>query len=65
MTLAPLVRFAAARCGLVPGHQFHVLRNHSVGNKSRVAASGPRFAIVMRMKHSSGDDFAYSTKTSK
>ena len=59
-----------ARRGLVPydspsrPHD-HVLRNHKVGKTRRAAACGPRFAIAMRIRMSSGLPFAYSTVTSK
>ena len=49
--------------GIGPHDQ--VLRNQSVGNKCNVAFSGPRFAIVRRIRMSSSEAFAYSAKTSK
>src|SRR5262245_42648315 len=43
----------------------HVLRNHSVGRRCTIAASGPRFHTLIRIKISSGVAFAYSMKISK
>ena len=55
----------ARRGRLLPWSQAHVFLNHSVGSTWIGAASGPRFAIVMRARMSSGAVFAYSTVTSK
>ncbi len=66
MTLAPAAPSTCFRSGrLVPCSSHQVLRNQSVGSRCRVASSGPRFQTVIRTRISSGESFAYSTKTSK
>src|SRR6266480_1258992 len=44
--------------------QLQVLRNQRVGKICRAAASGPRFARVIRIRMSFGEALAYSAKTS-
>ena len=48
-----------------PTSQSQVLRNQSVGNRCSSAASGPRFAAVIRTRTSSMLALAYSTVTSQ
>ena len=47
------------------GPHDQVLRNQSVGSRCSVAVSGPRLAIVRRIRMSFGAALAYSAKTSK
>ena len=56
-------RFVCHSSGVGPHAQ--VLRNQSVGSKCNAAFSGPRFAIVRRIRMSFSEAFAYSAKTSK
>jgi hypothetical protein len=64
---AAIVPGAACRSpgrGTSPPHD-QVLRNQIVGRTCRVAGSGSRLWTVIRIRMSSGEALAYSTKTSK
>ena len=55
----------AQRGSSPPPAQDQVCRNQSVGSTCSRASSGPRLCTVTCMRRSSGESFAYSTKTSK